>query len=175
MQHSYIVDVSRMYSNRYLANSKLCDVLPHLWCWNKGSIPLGKRAHMHFLCKLCLERKIMTHSCSYTNVDMHVTFRLPFDGVCFCTAPKVKWSWLVFDHKRGLTGEPRKIRSGCMKSTILTFCCRNLKHCWFRTSTNSDSKSWSLYQAPPVTDASGSKLYNMNTFFLAAWESTSKL
>ena len=49
-----------------------------------------------------------------------------------------------------------------------TFCSRNLKHCWLRTSTNSDSKSWSLYQAPPVTDLSGSTLNNMYTFFLDA-------
>lgn len=53
----------------------------------------------------------------------------------------------------------------CVSETLL---CRNLKHCWFRTSTNSDSKSWSLYQAPPVTERSGCRLYNMYTFFLDA-------
>lgn len=53
----------------------------------------------------------------------------------------------------------------------LTLCSRYLKHCWFRTSTNSDSKSWSLYHAPPVTERSGSKLYNMYTFFLEACQS----
>lgn len=49
-----------------------------------------------------------------------------------------------------------------------TLLCRNLKHCWFKTSTNSDSKSWSLYQAPPVTERSGCRLYSMYTFFLDA-------
>merc|ERR1712141_556942 len=39
------------------------------------------------------------------------------------------------------------------------FCSRNLKHCWLRISTNSDSKSWSLYHAPPVTEESGSNPY----------------
>lgn len=51
----------------------------------------------------------------------------------------------------------------------LTLVCRNLKHCWFSTSTNSDSKSWSLYQAPPVTERSGCRLYSMYTFFFEAW------
>ena len=50
----------------------------------------------------------------------------------------------------------------------LTFCSRNLKHCWLRTPTNSDSKSWSLYHAPPVTLRSGSILNSIYTFFLDA-------
>ena len=50
----------------------------------------------------------------------------------------------------------------------LTLVCRNLKHCWLSTSTNSDSKSWSLYQAPPVTERSGCRLQSIYTFFFEA-------
>ena len=36
-------------------------------------------------------------------------------------------------------------------------------------STNCESKSWSVYHEPPVTDLSGWMLYNMYTFFLDAY------
>ena len=50
----------------------------------------------------------------------------------------------------------------------LTFCCRKWRHFWFKTSTNSLSKSWSLYHAPPVNDSSGVRSYNMYTLRLDA-------
>lgn len=78
------------------------------------------------------------------------------------------YSLVIPSCKRGKKGK-EKGKNVCKLHKSFTLVWRNLKHCWFSTSTNSDSKSWSLYQAPPVTERSGWRLYNMYTFFLDAY------
>ena len=124
----------------HLADSKFWDVHPHLPRWGIWTIPLSYRISLIFLCLCSLNNN------KYFFLNIYSSYQQNRSVLCNSICTFV-------------------LLMGC-----LTLWCKNLQHCWFRTSTNSDSKSWSLYQAPPVTVRSGSTLYNIYTFFLDAYK-----
>lgn len=166
-----------MASKHHLTYSQLTDVLPHLMWSGKGTVPLDHGAV--YTVPGCfslntLEMIILTVK--------HLCGRTCSSSPCWrsCHTATREWQATITIHPSlslyPPTDQPPILpRASFIHPSIHLFIwcfhtllCKNLKHCWLRTSTNSDSKSWSLYQAPPVTERSGCRLYNMYTFFLDA-------
>lgn len=169
-----------MASKHHLTYSQLTDVLPHLMWSGKGTVPLDHGAV--FTVPGCfslntLEMIIFDGKASvWPDLQQHPL--LAALSHCNQRGTSHNHQSSSIHHYPSIhrqTNHPSFHRASFIHPSIHLFIwcfhtllCRNLKHCWLRTSTNSDSKSWSLYQAPPVTERSGCRLYNMYTFFLDA-------
>ena len=78
------------------------------------------------------------------------------------------WSWtnlnqhlLIYNYTHTITHTVTHILRETLHIHRHTFCFKKSRHWWFNSSTNSLSKSWSEYQAPPVSDTWGVTSYNM--------------